>query len=143
MEEAEDAVPLDITSIRQIYKHHDIGQIATKFLVNDKRFVPQKDYEAVDDIMDIVGPENMEILREFVEIAMMVGITRNGYLRKWEGIAEKAKRRESKKLKNESRDAAMLANASLIVENQPVVEKKRGSKRFINLTEMFTSLNHE
>jgi hypothetical protein len=73
-----------------------VGEMATSLLRNNKLVVPTHDYEVVDDIKDIIGAENMELLREFVEIAMTVGITKNTKARTKEKALAKDVRRTLK-----------------------------------------------
>jgi hypothetical protein len=61
-----------ITDIRQTINLPTIGRYATTLLNNDKGSLPER--EIIDDVKDILGFDNYELLREFVEIAMVRGI---------------------------------------------------------------------
>lgn len=105
-----------LDSIRGSVDLGRLGVFVTKILRNENRKYV-KDYEVIDDIKDILGADNFELLREFVEIVLIHGVAYNTFITVQARRADsKARKKAAQELKRQQQsDAAKRKNIRQIL----------------------------
>ena len=105
-----------LDSIRGKIDPGRLGTFVTKILRNESREYI-RDYEVIDDVKDIVGTKNFELLREFVEVVLLHGVANHTFLTVHaQRLDAKARRKAASEMKKQQQsDASKLREQKKLI----------------------------